>query len=190
MTSMTRVRFFVRSLVLSLVVVASAAAASCGGSSETKKDPPPSSGGSAGMPSRPDPIACGDLSCDPLTLPFAPYYASPCCATGDVCGIDATPLEAYGAMFSEACQPLHQPGTADPSCPVSPPIMVTLGSSSTPVSLTFKGCCHTDTNTCGYDLDKLIDIVPLGFGCVDSMPFLDGGAPSPCGANGAAGSNN
>ncbi|HTQ03369.1 MAG TPA: hypothetical protein VMI54_05915 [Polyangiaceae bacterium] len=185
---MTRTRLLVRSLGLLAVFLGGAAAASCGGSD--KQSPAPASGGSAGMSMKPASISCGDATCDALTLPFPPNYAAPCCTEDDACGIDASPLEAYGAMFTNTCQALHQPGAADPSCPVSPPISVTIGASTQPLMLTFPGCCHTDTNTCGYNLDKLGDLIPLGFGCVDSMPFLDGGTPSPCGSGGAAGAAN
>lgn len=189
---MTRSRLLGRSLVLVSMFVGAAAAASCGGSSSTTDGPPANGGsagtagtggtaGTAGTAGMPEPIACGDLTCDPLTLPFPPNYAAACCAAGNVCGIDASPLEAYGAMFSDPCQPLHQPGSADPTCPKSPPIAVTIDSAN--LMLTFPGCCHTDTNTCGYDLDKLGGLFTLGFGCVDSAPFLDGGTPSPCGSN-------
>lgn len=46
--------------------------------------------------------------------------------------------------------------------------------------LKFPGCCRP-TGQCGYLLDSIADIFPLGLGCVDSSPFLDGGAPLGCG---------
>jgi hypothetical protein len=135
------------------------------------------------MSSMPQPITCGALTCDPLSLPFPPNSAAACCASGDVCGIDASPLAAYGVMFADPCQAKNQAGDLDAACPVSPPITVTIA--NTQLNLTFPGCCHTDTHACGYELDKLGGLIELGFGCVDSAPFLEGGAPSPCGAGGA-----
>jgi len=51
----------------------------------------------------------------------------------------------------------------------------------TSYSISFHGCCRAETKTCGYDLTKLVDIFPLGLGCVDSSPFLEGGSPAACG---------
>jgi hypothetical protein len=141
-------------------------------------------GGSGGAPVKPDPIACGADTCDPVTLPFDPKYIAPCCADGNVCGLDATPLAKYGFMLNETCQALHQPGELDPSCPDSAELMIPT-SAGTLTAPGFPGCCRADTHTCGYQMDKAALVVTLGLGCVDSTPFLEGGAPSPCGSAGA-----
>jgi hypothetical protein len=56
----------------------------------------------------------------------------------------------------------------------------------TGVSIHFPGCCRAG-GTCGYQLDTIGGLFRLGLGCVDSTPFLEGGAPLSCGATGSAG---
>lgn len=186
---MTRARFWSRFLVVSCVFLGPVAATSCGGDSKTKDSGTGGTAGtggaagSAGSPANPGPITCGENTCKPLSLP-PPNTAAACCTPDNECGIDSTPLAAYGVMFADACQPKNQPGELDDSCPESPEIMVPTSNGSLPLD-GFKGCCHTDTHTCGYMLDKLGGLFDLGFGCVDSAPFLDGGTPSPCGSGGA-----
>jgi len=189
MARMTRSRLLVRSLVLGLVLVLPALAASCSGSSAEK--PTSASAGGGGAPAEPQPVECGSLTCDPVKLikGLDPDTIPACCVDADTCGLDSTPLNAYGVSFSEACQPKHQPGDATTACPDSPPLMVP---NSTLTFPPFKGCCRSDTRTCGYLLDKLLNVIDVGLGCVDSSPFLDGGTALDCepgggGASGAGG---
>jgi hypothetical protein len=183
MALMTRARFLTHFVVGSFVFLGPVAATSCGGDSKTTSSTPSGAAGmagSAGSAAKPGPITCGDNTCNPLALP-PPNTAAACCTPDDGCGIDSTPLAAYGVMFADPCQPKNQAGDLDDSCPVSPQIMVPTSNGSLPLD-GFKGCCHTDTHTCGYMLDKLGGLFDLGLGCVDSAPFLDGGTPSACGA--------
>jgi len=89
----------------------------------------------------------------------------------------------FGPTFPDACQPLAQPGEPDASCPDSPMQAV----SGSALVIAFPGCCRPN-HTCGYQLDTIGGFVPLGLGCVDSSPFLDGGTPTACGDLGAGGS--
>ncbi len=127
------------------------------------------------------PVDCGGVTCEPLEFQGM-TAAEACCATGDVCGLDATALEQYGPMFDETCQARDQPGELDASCPDSPDTMIP----NTPFTLQFKGCCRSGTNMCGYMLYNIVT-VEIGLGCVDSAPFLDGETPPACGS-GAGGS--
>ena len=188
MPRMTRSRLFARSLVLGLVLVGPAFSASCNGSS-TEKPAPAASGGSAGAVPEPEPIQCGATTCDPVKLikGLSPDTIPACCAGAETCGLDSSPLNAYGISFTEVCQPKHQPGDATLACPDSPPLMVP--NTNPPLSFPpFKGCCCADTKTCGYLLDKLANIIDVGLGCVDSSPFLDGGAPTDCDSAGGGAS--
>jgi hypothetical protein len=141
------------------------------------------SAGTAGVAGKPEPITCGADTCQPVTSIVS---IAPCCADGDVCGLDASPLAKYGFVLNETCQPLNQPGDLDTSCPASPMLMIPTGM-GTLTAPGFPGCCRADTHTCGYQMDKALEIVTLGLGCVDSTPFLEGGAPSPCGGGAGAG---
>jgi hypothetical protein len=87
-----------------------------------------------------------------------------------------------GPTFSEVCQPLAQPGTADASCPLSPKLPIELGGAE----IHLQGCCRPD-HTCGYQLDKIAGLIQVGLGCVDATPFLEGGTPQSCGDGAAAG---
>jgi hypothetical protein len=108
-----------------------------------------------------------------------------CCADAQTnhCGLDSSVLSAFGPTFTEACQPLAQPGELDPLCPASPATPV----QGSGLTITFPGCCRPN-HSCGYDLDKLAGLFTIGLGCVDSAPFLNGAAPQACGESaGAAG---
>lgn len=129
------------------------------------------------------PVACGTTTCDPLVLPFGFDPVPACCEAEEACGLDATFLEGYGAVFDERCQPRDQPGIADGSCPDSPATLVP----DTSLSISLKGCCRTETNTCGYLFDEIANVIEIGLGCVDSGPFLDSGQAPPCGVPGGAG---
>jgi hypothetical protein len=162
-----------RGLALALALAAGAAAASCGGDSKKKESPPPS--GAAGKPAL-ETTECGGEICAGVDLVKGFDPIKPCCAEGDVCGLDASFLASYGPMFSEPCQAHDQPGEDGHGCPDSPKLMVP-GSAFTLDP--FKGCCRTETKTCGYRLDTLL-VFDVSLGCVDSAPFLDGGAPPDC----------
>jgi hypothetical protein len=186
---MTRSRLLVRSLILGLVLVGPALATSCGGSSK-EPAPAPASGGSSGGGGEapvPMPIQCGAETCDPFDVPdilMQPDIPA-CCATGDRCGLDSSILENYGLAFGDVCQPRNQPGEENPDCPASSPLMLP----GTMTSLgTLKGCCRTESHTCGYLL-VIAGLVDTGLGCVDSTPFLEGGTAPDCSPAGGAGSN-
>ena len=169
-----------RALALALAVGAGAAAASCGGDSKEQPQPAPDPNGMAGATSDAGtPVECGGEMCQGVKL-VNPYAdVEPCCAEGDVCGLDTTFLAAFGPMFSPACQAHDQPGEDGHGCPDSPALMVPNSTLTIPAQ---KGCCRTETKTCGYRLDYLIPplLFNVGLGCVDSTPFLDGGTPMDC----------
>ena len=127
-----------------------------------------------------DSIECGGQVCHSVLLPpgYAPIEA--CCADGDVCGLDGAPFAQYGAVFEEDCQPRNQPGQLDDECPSSTPYPTDLG------ELEFPGCCKPD-GRCGYLVNSALGVVPLGLGCVDATPFLDGGTPTSCTPGGGGG---
>ncbi|HTA93854.1 MAG TPA: hypothetical protein VK745_29960 [Polyangiaceae bacterium] len=132
-------------------------------------------------------VACGSNSCKAvtLTIPGQPTLViSACCSDADssTCGLDTTFLGMFGPTFPVACQPLAQAGTPDTSCPARIASIPNMPADTFPIA----GCCRAG-GTCGYDLNKLVGIFPIGLGCVDSAPFLDGGAPLSCGDSGMAG---
>jgi hypothetical protein len=177
---MTRSRLLARSLVLALALGAPVIAASCGGDSEEKPAPNATGGGGGEMP-KPEPIECASETCEPLDDPtLAVLGQEPipaCCATGDQCGLDTSRLAEFGLAFSEVCQPKHQPGEATTDCPESSKLMIP---GNTMVSLgALKGCCRTETRTCGYLL-IIPGLLDTQLGCVDSSPFLEGGAAPAC----------
>ena len=127
-------------------------------------------------------MKCGTATCNDVVLPIGDFTIPACCAEAtNQCGLDSSVLSAFGPTFTEACQPLNQPGEVDSTCPNSAKTPVT-GST---LEIQFQGCCR-DNGTCGYMLDGLF---PLGLGCVDSSPFLNGGVPSRCGGGGEGGAS-
>ena len=168
-----------RSLALGVALAAGAAAASCSGDSKEEKPPPPSTDGGL------EPISCGDLTCEGVEIPIKGYDPlSPCCTDEVECGLDSTFLASFGISFSEACQARNQPGVPGHGCPKSAMPMIPGLALEVPP---FEGCCRLETHTCGYQLDKLLSIIEVNLGCVDSAPFLDGGAPAECDPEGAGG---
>jgi hypothetical protein len=126
-------------------------------------------------------VVCGKAMCKPVVIPVGQSFAIPgCCANADTntCGLDSSVLSAFGPTFAEACQPLAQPGVEDTSCPDSVGTPV----AGTALTIKFRGCCRP-SGQCGYQLDSIGGVIPLGLGCVDSSPFLDGGSPTSCGEN-------
>jgi hypothetical protein len=145
-----------------------------------------STGGSAGT-SAAQTVGCGSSTCKAVTLsiPGQPTVVIPaCCSDADsnTCGLDTTFLGMFGPTFPVACQPLAQAGTPDTTCPTRIASIPNMPADMFPIA----GCCRA-SGACGYDLNKLIGIFPIGLGCVDSSPFLDGGSPQSCGDSGIAG---
>jgi len=144
------------------------------------------SGGEAGIQS----VSCGTNTCmqDVLNIPGEPAFTIPGCCSDEstnTCGLDSSFLGMFGPSFDVACQALAQPGTLDAACPDSVPAPIP---NMPGLTLKFQGCCRAN-GTCGYQLDNIdgLPFLHLGLGCVDSTPFLEGGAPLSCGENGAAG---
>ncbi|HEV8548696.1 MAG TPA: hypothetical protein VGQ57_06710 [Polyangiaceae bacterium] len=170
-----------RALALGFAFVAGVSAASC--SSDSKNDG--SSGGTGGgsgaggtSSQKVETIQCGANSCDGQALANIFDPLKPCCAEGDACGLDSTFLSQYGVMFSETCQLRDQPGVPGAGCPDSAELHVP---GQTLVLDPLKGCCRTATHTCGYQLDSIVNgLIPIGLGCIDSSPFLDGGTATSC----------
>src|SRR4051812_30772754 len=68
--------------------------------------------GSAGTAAQPPPVECGRKTCSAVMIPVL-GFVPPCCSdpsTGQ-CGLDSSVLATFGPTFSDACQPLAQPGT-------------------------------------------------------------------------------
>jgi hypothetical protein len=174
---MTRSRFFTRSVVLALALGAPAIAASCGGDSKEKPAPSATGGGGGEMP-KPEPIECEENTCQPLDVPDALKQPDipACCTDQGECGLDSSRLAEYGLSFGEVCQPKNQPGEANADCPNSAPLMLP-GSTVTLGAL--KGCCRTETSSCGYLL-VIGGLIDTELGCVDSTPFLEGGTAPSC----------
>ena len=173
-------------------VLTAVLAPACGGSSS---NPSTSTGGNAGAgvggktssgggPSKPAPVECGKKACSGVVIPVQNFTIPGCCADPktEQCGLDSSVLAAFGPTFPVACQPLAQPGVLDKTCPDSASTPV----DGLPFAISFKGCCRPN-NSCGYDLNTIGGFVPLGLGCVDSSPFLDGGSPASCGDIGSGG---
>jgi hypothetical protein len=147
-------------------------------------------GGSKGGGGAPT-VMCDTTTCQPVTVPIPGSPAIPaCCPEGmeNTCGVDTALIGQLGVMFEQTCQPRDQPGTLDPECPATESVMVDGG-----FTIQFPGCCRPN-GQCGYMADEIALIpglaaftVELGLGCVDSRPFLEGGAPEPCGSGGGAG---
>lgn len=162
-----------------MALSAGAAMASCGGDSESK--PPPPTTTDAGEL---QPISCGSTSCEGVEVPIKGYAPlEPCCADDNACGLDSTFLASFGISFSETCQAKNQPGVLGHGCPESAkPMIPGLSLDVAP----FAGCCRLDTHTCGYQLDKLLSLITVDLGCVDSAPFLDGGTAAECDPEGGS----
>jgi hypothetical protein len=179
---MQRAMITVRSLVLGMALAAGVAAASCSGDSEEKPPTPTTDAGELQL------ISCGSDTCEGVEIPIKGYAPlEPCCAEGNACGLDSTFLASFGISFSEACQAKNQPGVLGQGCPDSAAPMIPGLAVEIPP---FAGCCRLDTHTCGYQLDKLLSLITVDLGCVDSAPFLDGGMPAECdpeGPDGTAG---
>ncbi len=175
-------------------LVAGLALPACGGDSSSDAASGGSGGaaggagrgsGIAGKAGRSEPVPCGKKTCNGLSIPQLKDFDIPgCCADAATgrCGLDSSVLPMFGQTFGAACQPLAQPGTRDASCGESPEAPVT----GALIPLKFPGCCQAN-GTCGYDLDSIGGLITLGLGCVDSTPFLDGGVPTSCGAEGGRG---
>lgn len=182
------VRTLSSSLLLSSLVVAAACGDdddSEGSGGATGKGGSSAKGGSAGTSGSAEPIKCGSRTCQPLDLKvLGQGSVEACCADGNICGLDASGLEAYGVSFEESCQLRDQPGVLDPNCPdVSTEVPDSGG-----LVISFKGCCRTDVGKCGYMLDKVAGAIELGLGCVASEPFLDGEPAPDCDPSGEGGS--
>jgi hypothetical protein len=126
-------------------------------------------------------VSCGTATCTSvgITIPGASALTVPaCCSNADMntCGLDSSFLAMFGPTFPVACQPLAQPGALDANCEDSPMTLVT----GTAFKISFKGCCRA-AGSCGYLLNTIGGLFPLGLGCVDSSPFLEGGTPASCG---------
>jgi hypothetical protein len=188
---MQRAVLTIRAWILGTVALGLFSAASCSKDDEEKEPPcdPAVSNcgeGGGGGDGVPPPIECAAETCSALVLPFPDLDPiAPCCTDDNACGLDSSFLAEYGAMFSETCQALDQPGELDSECPKSAPLM----RPELMISVTFEGCCRVETGTCGYMLDKLFNLVEIGLGCIESTPFLDGGTALPCtpGAGGEGG---
>lgn len=182
---MSRVRFFGRSLALVLALCAPVIAVGCG--DDDAKPTPDAGGGAGGEENKPEPIECGDLTCEPFDDQILDVLGQPplpaCCASKGRCGLDSSVLAQFGLAFSEVCQAKGQEGEASPDCEDSPPLMLPGSMTMLPA---LKGCCRAETGTCGYDL-VIPGLLDLGIGCVDSTPFLEGGTAPTCdtGAGGA-----
>lgn len=161
----------------------------CGGSSSSPEPGTPGgasgagsggrsgSAGAAGKAGLSAPVTCGSKTCRDVVIAQADFTIPACCADAATssCGLDSTVLAMFGPTFPEACQPLAQPGNKDATCPASPQSPV----AGTALTIAFPGCCRPD-NSCGFQLDSIGGLIPLGLGCVDSAPFVDGGTPQRC----------
>jgi len=139
-----------------------------------------SGGATGGAPS--ESVPCGAVVC--TATGTAALMVPACCfdAPSGRCGLDTSLLAGFGVAPARPCEPLAQPGEPDQSCPNSEPLMV--GGTNLPA---FQGCCREETGQCGFLIDKVGGLVPIGLGCVDSAPFLDGGAAPACGSGGSGG---
>ncbi len=169
-----------RLLIVLAAFGGSAVAASCSSDSDEEPAPVAAAGapGGAGSPGEVESIECGSNSCDGAKIALGGFDPLvPCCADGDACGLDSSFLADYGVSFEQTCQAKDQPGVLGQGCPDSPPLSVP---NSTVMVPPLKGCCRTESETCGYQLDKLLGLIDVGLGCVDSSPFLDGGTAESC----------
>lgn len=143
-----------------------------------------------GVSDTPKSVACmsGD-KCSSAAV--GPVFIDPCCAEGDVCGLDTSVLELTGAAFPNKCQAKDQPGVLDANCPSSAPSSVPFPAGGTTIQVPLSGqagCCRDD-GRCGVLLNELSSpalgvISKLGLGCVDSAPFFKGNSVRSCGGGG------
>lgn len=163
----------------------SGGASGSGGKSASGGSSGDGTSGGGGVPSE---IRCGANTCEPQ--PIFDEVIAACCAADEQCGLDSSFLASFGPTFDETCQPRDQPGELDSACPDS--VAVEVPDAGFPI--TFKGCCRSDVGRCGYMVDRLLGLVEIGLGCVDSEPFLDGDTAATCDpdnsfAGGGAGAN-
>src|SRR5262245_40659658 len=104
---MTRARFIGRSVAIAVALASPYIAFGCGGDSDEKPAPAPS-GGAGGEENKPEPIECGDLTCEPFDEKILEVLGQPplaaCCASKGRCGLDSSVLTNFGLAFSEVCQ--------------------------------------------------------------------------------------
>lgn len=144
-----------------------------------------SGSGSGGGQGTPGPVPCGVELCQPLV--FGPLPPAPACCADEsesLCGLDTSLLASFSAVPTRDCEPFEQPGPLDRGCPESAPFDTGSGIQVPP----FAGCCSETTGACGYFVDRVL-LFPIGLGCIDSAPFLDGEPPAPCGG-GTGGATN
>lgn len=129
---------------------------------------------SAGMaPTPPPAVACGAEMCEPIAVGAG--FIPPCCVdpAQGTCGADVSASDP-----TTGCQPLHQPGALDPSCPSSAGAMA--GGFPLPE---FPGCCR-ETGQCGFAVDDLGGALPFDPGCVDATTIVPTAMPQACGTGG------
>lgn len=187
-----------RIALASILLSGLAAVPACGSDDSPKKNDRGEAGsagssgsGAQGSGGTPAEVECGSNTCEPQMI--LGEVIPPCCAADDACGLDASFLSSFGPTFEEPCQPRDQPGELDPGCPESEAVEVP----DAGLPIVFQGCCRPDVGRCGYMVDRLFGVLEIGLGCVDSEPFLDGGAAESCdpnasgdGAGGATGREN
>lgn len=105
--------------------------------------------------------ACGVVRCSDVTIGATTL---PACCTGPAgrrCGLDFADVITDGQ-----CVEVNAPGQANTSCPTR-----------SDADGTYRGCCRTDTNSCGI----LLQSGPVNFGCVDPQiqGFPTGGSCTP-----------
>ena len=149
----------------------SSSAGGSGGGTSASGGSSSASGGSGGTGGNaPASAECGGMTCEGLSFGLPDLQnADACCPEGDdepACGLDTTPLEDFEFTIPTACQPRNSPGELDEDCPESPPL------SFSNISFMFPGCC-LPTGKCGYMLDSVAGIIPVGLGCIDATEFLE-----------------
>ncbi len=129
--------------------------------------PPPLDDGSAPPP---PPTSCGSATCTSATYKNVIPLAA-CCASGNRCGLDLTPLTAIRTAPA-GCTPLAAPGRND-QCSG----LVVGPESDGGDSTVYQGCCRPD-DTCGIRIDLGGG---LDFGCQPADAFVaDAGDAGTC----------
>jgi len=111
---------------------------------------------------------CGDTTCKNGTLyqnGDSLITLSGCCADeGDeTCGLNFSIAGRLFGLKDPGCEALDLPGSADPSCEMSPPLEIAFDQLN---GVVLEGCCQA-TGQCGYSAS----FEGFGFGCVSPTRF-------------------
>jgi hypothetical protein len=114
-----------------------------------------------------DGVECGSQTCPDGTLSGLGLTLQGCCDEGNVCGVNFSQLGYLFGLQNGGCEEFARPGSPDPSCPESEPVVSALAAQQGQAGgFILEPCCQTN-GTCGF----VADFSGFGFGCLDPDRF-------------------